>query len=93
MNYSNSQRAGVILYLTALLFGGYFKAAVPAVGKIFPAEQVQQLFDVFPGLHLLQDIGTEQIGITALFQGQRGAQGAVIGLTVKIIHTVLSPSA
>ena len=23
MNYSNSQRAGVILYLTALLFGGY----------------------------------------------------------------------
>ncbi|WP_251499998.1 hypothetical protein [Otoolea muris] len=24
MNYSNSQRAGVILYLTALLFGGYY---------------------------------------------------------------------
>ena len=24
MNYSNSQRAGVILYLTALLFGAYF---------------------------------------------------------------------
>ena len=23
MNYSNSQRAGVIFYLTALLFGGY----------------------------------------------------------------------
>ena len=23
MNYSNSQRAGVILYLTALIFGGY----------------------------------------------------------------------
>jgi len=23
VNYSNSQRAGVILYLTALLFGGY----------------------------------------------------------------------
>ena len=23
MNYSNSQRAGVILYLTALLFGAY----------------------------------------------------------------------
>ena len=24
MNYSNSQRAGVILYLTASLFGGYY---------------------------------------------------------------------
>ena len=24
MNYSNSQRAGVILYLAASLFGGYF---------------------------------------------------------------------
>ena len=27
MNYSNSQRAGVILYLTALLFGGYAETA------------------------------------------------------------------
>ena len=27
MNYSNSQRAGVILYLTALLFGGYVECA------------------------------------------------------------------
>ena len=25
MNYSNSQRAGVILYLTALIFGAYFE--------------------------------------------------------------------
>lgn len=25
MNYSNSQRAGVILYLAASLFGGYFQ--------------------------------------------------------------------
>ena len=27
MNYSNSQRAGVILYLTALIFGAYDKHA------------------------------------------------------------------
>ncbi len=27
MNYSNSQRAGVILYLAASLFGGYDKVA------------------------------------------------------------------
>ena len=31
MNYSNSQRAGVILYLTALLFGGYGAKASAAV--------------------------------------------------------------
>ena len=31
MNYSNSQRAGVILYLTALLFGGYLIKAVPVL--------------------------------------------------------------
>ena len=29
MNYSNSQRAGVILYLTASLFGGYILSAFP----------------------------------------------------------------
>ena len=28
MNYSNSQRAGVILYLAASLFGGYDKKAI-----------------------------------------------------------------
>ena len=27
VNYSNSQRAGVILYLTALIFGAYNKKA------------------------------------------------------------------
>ena len=28
VNYSNSQRAGVILYLTALIFGAYFATAI-----------------------------------------------------------------
>ena len=32
MNYSNSQRAGVILYLTALLFGGYDGEMLPKIG-------------------------------------------------------------
>ena len=30
MNYSNSQRAGVILYLAASLFGGYITLAISA---------------------------------------------------------------
>lgn len=39
MNYSNSQRAGVIFYLTALLFGGYDsleKVAALPVKEVFP---------------------------------------------------------
>jgi len=31
VNYSNSQRAGVILYLTALLFGGYLTSSIPNI--------------------------------------------------------------
>ena len=31
MNYSNSQRAGVILYLTALILGAYFTKGVKGV--------------------------------------------------------------
>ena len=31
VNYSNSQRAGVILYLTALIFGAYGRVSIPGV--------------------------------------------------------------
>ncbi|NBH27620.1 hypothetical protein D3Z60_18015, partial [Lachnospiraceae bacterium] len=34
VNYSNSQRAGVILYLTALLFGAYKEGKVLEQNKI-----------------------------------------------------------
>lgn len=33
MNYSNSQRAGVILNFTALLFGAYLKKGIAAIAK------------------------------------------------------------
>ena len=33
MNYSNSQRAGVILYLTALIFGAYEKTLLRIIER------------------------------------------------------------
>ena len=45
MNYSNSQRAGVILYLTALLFGAYVIAgtSVSFVKRISTNEKYNKL--------------------------------------------------
>ena len=40
MNYSNSQRAGVILYLAASLFGGYERLRRP----VFEEEKVEELY-------------------------------------------------
>ena len=44
MNYSNSQRAGVILYLTASLFGGYEKNISADFGTTFDAEFMYGMF-------------------------------------------------
>ena len=38
MNYSNSQRAGVILYLTALLFGGYNSPIITTANELVKEE-------------------------------------------------------
>ena len=49
MNYSNSQRAGVILYLTALIFGAYdhYSATHPTRKPLFIADRGFVSFNVF----------------------------------------------
>ena len=58
MNYSNSQRAGVILYLTALIFGAYD-------GKLHCLDD-QLPFELPEGWEWcnLSMIGTTNIGLT-----------------------------
>ncbi len=56
MNYSNSQRAGIILYLTASLFGGYRQSIFyennvmiekPSENEVFPdGEFIMDHFDL-----------------------------------------------
>ena len=43
MNYSNSQRAGVILYLTASLFGGYEKNIETTEFRYFNKAELPEL--------------------------------------------------
>ena len=68
MNYSNSQRAGVILYLTALIFGAYEEyEKIPEKGKTEKAEFVNDIdYDGKP-VHVLR-YREEKAGETTEFQ-------------------------
>ena len=78
MNYSNSQRAGVILYLTALLFGAYVEpAGMSPVGPLFWDEGVKT---AFPVSRLPAGKGTRGVAdLSAVreFQGFRSDAGIV----------------
>ena len=47
MNYSNSQRAGVILYLAASLFGGYFEIGGNSIQAIQITNQMTEKIGCF----------------------------------------------
>jgi len=73
VNCSNSQRAGVILYLTALLFGGYFEESIIRLIQMFVFEKrdiikqrVIEEYKNYPLSHLFGENIVNERGQTTL---------------------------
>ena len=84
MNYSNSQRAGVILYLTALLFGGYLSIS----SKKFPAGGTAMFALLAMAGDLGGSIGPAIVGRVTQMAGDNIRTGMTIGLIFPVVLVI-----